>query len=391
MGTTKRKNVLVLMEMYDHPLREGIGRFAGEHRWIITVNDGCTLPDGWQGDGIITYFDKRRDIISYVTHVNIPVVNLSGFRPDIPFPCVTGDNVGIGRMAADFFIQKGFTHAAYFSTQFRRLQKLRLHGFARQWQRKTGNKVFPVVPALDKRHTPADDWSTLCAYIGEKLAPLPKPLAVFAYCDYDAAKVETAVLESGFRVPEDVAILGVDNDPLVCENEVVPISSICHERMRIGYEGAALLERIMSDRRVARRSPRTLPALKILPTRIEERASTRGVYSDDPTARQVIDFFNEHLSERVGVSEAAAALGVSQRRLELHFASRIGRTITSYLRQLRLLRAYQLIRETDKRLGDIADECGFSNAQHFSNTFRAAYGKTPSKARSESRLHTPIR
>jgi len=381
MARLQRKHILLLMEWYDHPFRNGIGRFAAEHKWIVTVNDGCTLPDGWHGDGIITYFDTREDIIGYVTKASVPVVNLSGFRPDIPIPSVTGDNVGIGRMAADFFLNKGFTRAAYFSTEFRRLQKLRLHGFAKRWQKATGNKVVPIVPYLDRRNTRADDWKALGAYIAEKMSALPKPLAVFAYCDYDAAKVEAAALEAGLHVPEDVAILGVDNDPLVCENDVVPLSSVCHDRTRIGYEGAALLERLMSHQRVKTRS------LTIMPTRIEERASTRSVYSDDPIAQRVIAFFSEHLGERIGVAEAAAAVGVNRRLLERHFTNNVGRTISSYLRVLRLERARQLVTETDDPLGKIARACGFSNAQHFSNAFRKAYDKTPSVARTEFRQH----
>jgi LacI family transcriptional regulator len=349
-----------------------------EHRWIITVNDGCTLPDGWRGDGIITYFDTRKDIIDYVTNSNVPVVNLSGFRPDIPIPSVTGDNIGIGEMAADFFLKKGFTRAAYFSTQFHRLQKLRLHGFARRWFKKTGNKVFPMVPKLDKRSHPADDWTALGTYIKEKLTVLPKPLAVFAYCDYDAAKIETAALEAGLRIPEDIAVLGVDNDPLVCENDVVPISSVCHDRVRIGYEGAALLEKLMSQKKAK------VHNVKIMPTRIEERASTSGVYSDDPLAQRVIAYFNSHLSERTGVQEMAVALGINRRSIERHFAGKVGHPISYYLRELRLSRAYQMIRETDRKFGDIALECGFSNAQHLSNSFRSAYGIKPSTLRSAS-------
>ena len=376
MVRSTRKNVLLLMEWYDHPFREGIGRFAAEHKWILNVNDGCTLPDGWRGDGISTYFDSRKDIIDYVTNTSVPVVNLSGFRPDIPIPSVTGDNIGIGEMAADFLLQKGFTRAAYFSTGFHRLQKLRLHGFANRWRRETGNKIMPIVPKLDRLRAPADDWTALGAYIREKLAAVPKPIAVFAYCDYDAAKIETAALEAGLRVPEDVAILGVDNDPLVCENDVVPISSVCHDRTRIGYEGAALLEKLMTGKAVRSRN------IRIMPTHIEERASTRGVYADDPLAQRVIAYFNAHMAERTGVPEMCSALGINRRRIERHFADRVGHPITYYLRRLRISRAYQLIKETDKRLGDIAGECGFANAQHFSNAFRAAYGLPPSKLRS---------
>jgi len=373
----RRRNVLLLLEQYDHGFRNGIGQFAAEHKWIVTVNDGCTLPDGWHGDGIITYFDKRKDIIRYVTTAKVPVVNLSGFRPDIALPSVTGDNVGIGRMAAEFFHPKGFTHAAYFATQFRRLQKLRLHGFAARWKELTGNKITPMVPALDKLRTRADDWTALSAYIRKKLSVIPKPLAVFAYCDYDAAKVETAVLEADLRLPEDVAILGVDNDPLICENESVTLSSICHDRTRVGYEGAALLERLMSNEVVAEQTH------MILPSRIAERASTRGIYSDDPLIQRVIAHFAQNLSRRVGLSEAAAEVGVNPRQLERHFARHTNRTVMSYLRELRLLRANMLLLETDLNLCEISTRCGFSNAQHFSNTFRETYGLTPSQARAE--------
>jgi len=379
METFKRKNVLILLERYDHAFRESIGRFAAEHRWIVTTDDGCTLPDGWRGDGIITYFDTRKDIIRYVTNANVPVVNLSGFRPDIPIPTVTGDNVGIGRMAADFFHPKGFSQAAYFATRFRRLQKLRLHGFANRWKELTGNKIAPMVPKLDRQRMRSDDWTALGAYIRQKLLALPKPLAVFAYCDYDAAKVETAALEAGLRVPEDVAILGVDDDPLVCENELVTLSSIRHDRTRVGYEGAALLERLMAGETPPERM------ITVLPKEIAERASTRGIYSDDPLVQRVIAYFEQNLSRHVGLADAAAEVGVSPRLLERHFAGCARRSVTSYLRELRLLRARQLVAETDMSFGAIAEECGYANAQHFSNAFRSAYGQTPSRARRKLR------
>ena len=380
MNNFKRKNILLLMEWYDHAFREGIGRFAAERRWIVTVNDNCTLPDGWRGDGILTYFDTRKDIIRYVANAGIPVVNLSGFRPDIDIPSVTGDNVGIGRMAADFFLGKGFRRAAYFSTEFRRLQKLRLHGFTSRWREATGEKIVPFVPALDKRRTRADDWTRLGAYLREKLAAVRKPLAVFAYCDYDAAKVEAAALEAGLDIPKDVAILGVDNDPLVCENDVVPLSSIDHDRVRIGYEGAALLEKLMAGEKVEERNK------LILPRRLEERASTRGVFTDDPLARKVIDFFSDHLRERIGVPEAAEALGLTTRSLERYFQSVVGRPVTSFLRELRLAKARQMVEESDLPFGEIADVCGYANAQHFSNVFRRSFGITPS----EARAHSPV-
>ena len=227
----KNHDVLLLVSPVPQNRMLGISRFAKAHRWSVTIGERSAPPTEWRGDGVLVMLRDDPTLVRFVKSLvrrGIPVVDLSAFRPDIPLPSVTGDNVGIGRMAADFLLKKGFTRAAYFSTQFHRLQKLHLHGFADQWKRATGNKVVPIVPKLDKRRTGADDWTALGFYIRSKLAGISKPLAVFAYCDYDAAKVETAALEAGLHVPKDVAILGVDNDPLVCENDVVPISSICH-------------------------------------------------------------------------------------------------------------------------------------------------------------------
>jgi hypothetical protein len=92
----------------------------------------------------------------------------------------------------------------------------------------------------------SDNWQAQSKWLKRALKALPKPLAVFCYCDYDAAKVEAVCLEAGYAVPDDVAILGVDNDALVCENIRVPLSSVRHDLARIGYEGAALLDRLMT-------------------------------------------------------------------------------------------------------------------------------------------------
>jgi len=209
----KNSNVLVLMEWYDHRLREGIGRYAAEKNWYLTVNDGCRLPQGWSGDGIITLLNSRADMIRYIRRQRVPCVDVGAFRMDIPLPRICGDHREIGVVAADHLSERGFHSAAYFATEYQHPHALRGAGFAERFQAKTGNAPrFLIWEHCRSRN--ADNWQAQYRWLKRELKALPKPLAVFCYCDYDAAKIESACLEAGFAVPDDIAILGVDNDAL---------------------------------------------------------------------------------------------------------------------------------------------------------------------------------
>lgn len=366
----KHPHVLVLMEWYDHPIRMGIGRYAAEHDWYLTVSDGCVTPRGWSGDGILTLINARTDIIRYIRRQPAPCVDFGAFRPDIPLARVCGDHRLIGRAAADHLIERGFTHAAYFATEWLRPHSLRGSGFCDRFSACTGRRPASLVWA---KHPGSenDDWRSLNRWLKRELRALPKPLAVFCYCDYDAAKVESACLEAGLAVPDDVAILGVDNDALVCENQRVPLSSVRHERFRVGYEGAALLDRLMRGR-----EPPAAPIL-IPPRGVELRDSTDSFAVSDPTVRTVVQFFRENLGNAIGVAEAAAAVQLPAYKLEAHFARMIGQTVYAMLLRLRLFEARRLLTLTGLPVKEIARRTGFCHAQHLSNAFRRAEHCTP--------------
>jgi len=370
----KNPNVLILMEWYDHPIREGIGRYAAERNWYLTVNDGCTLPKGWSGEGMLVLLNSRSDFISYVRRQKAPCVDFGAFRPDIPLARVCGDHRLIGRVAADHLLERGFRQAAFFATEYQRPHELRSAGFAERFTEQTGNAPKQIVWA----HRPGsenDDWQALNLWLKRKLRALPKPLAVFCYCDYDAAKVESACLEAGYKIPDDVAILGVDNDRLVCENLRIPISSVRHDRIRVGYEGSALLDKLMQGGR-----PPAAPLL-IPPCGVELRASTDGFATADPLARSVVQFFRENLGRSIGVADAAKAVHMMPYKLEEHFSRELGQTVYATLAHLRLFEARRLLALTDLPVKEIARRTGYCHAQHLSNAFRRAEQCTPSAYR----------
>ena len=359
----KNPHVLVLMEWYDHPIRVGIGRYAAKRNWHLTVSDGCMLPQGWSGDGMLVLINRRPDIIRYVRHQPIPCVDFGAFRPDIPLARVCGDHRAIGRAAADHLLERGFTHAAYFSTEALRPHELRGAGFAERFAERTGHAPTSLIWA----HHPgskSDDWQGLNRWLKRELRSLPKPVAVFCYCDYDAAKVESACLDANFSIPDDIAILGVDNDELVCENIRIPLSSVRHDRIRIGYEGSELLDRLMRGGK-----PPSAPIL-IPPLGIELRASTDGFSAPEPVTRTVVSFFRENLDKDIGVADAARTVGLPPHRLEAHFSRVLGQTVYATLLRLRLFEVRRLLSVTQLPVQEIARRTGFCHAQHLNRAFR---------------------
>lgn len=366
----KMANVLVLMEWYDHPIRVGIGRYAAERNWHLTVSDGCVTPRGWSGDGILTIINARSDILGYVRRQGVPCVDFGAFRPDIPLARVCGDHREIGRVAADHLAERGFAQAVYFSTEHLRPHALRGEGFSERFAERTGQAVHPLVWALQPG-SEIDDWRGLNRWLKRELRALPKPLAVFCYCDYDAAKVESACLELGYRIPDDTAVLGVDNDTLVCENQRVPLSSVRHDRVRIGYEGSALLDKLMRGNR-----PPARPIL-IPPRGVELRASTDSFSAADPQVRTLLQFFRENLDGHIGVADAACALRMPSHKLEARVMQATGQTVYALLLRMRLFEARHLLAQTDLPVKEIARRTGFCHAQHFSNAFRRTESLTP--------------
>ena len=370
----KNSNVLVLMEWYDHRLREGIGRYAGEKNWYLTVNDGCRIPQGWSGDGIVTLINERADMIRYVRRQRIPCVDLGAFRPNIPLPRICGDHRLIGVTAADHLSERGYRSAAYFSTEYLRPHELRGTGFADRFLEQTGNRPKQLIWA-HCRGSENDNWQAQTRWLKRELQALPKPLAVFCYCDYDAAKFEAICLEAGYAIPDDIAILGVDNDTLVCENIRVPLSSVRHDLVRIGYEGAALLNRLMSGE-----PPPVQPGL-IPPRGVELRASTDSLTSSDPLIRSTLQYFRENIGRSIGVGDAADAVSLPRHKLEEHFERVLGQTVYATLTHLRIFEVKRMLALTAEPVKEIAHATGFCHAQHLNNAFRRLEHCTPSEYR----------
>jgi len=376
----KNASVLVLMELYDHRIRQGIGRYAAEHNWYLTICDGCTyegvntLPEGWTGDGMLVQINRNRELIRYVKRQRVPRVDMWICRPDIPMPRITGDQRLIGKIAADHLLERGFRNAAFFSTEYQYMQKLRAEGFSDRFREKTGNTPKNLSWELYSGNG-KDDWNAQNNWLKRVIKPLPKPLGIFCYSDYDAAKIETFCIEAGYSIPGDIAILGVDNDPLVCENLRVPLSSVRHDLVSVGYDGAALLDRLIHGEK-APPEPILIP-----PKGIELRASTDSFVTADPLVRSVIQFFSENIARNIGIADASRFANMPRHKLNAHFMRVLGETVYSTLIKLRLFEVKRQLAQTKLSIKEIAMNTGFCHAQHLNNAFRRSEHCTPTTYR----------
>lgn len=371
----KMRNVLLLLTPSNPRRLEGIALFARTKSWHLTIADHLTHSlDGWRGDGALVTLRDDAGMLAYVQRLRrqgVRTVDLSLTRPDVGMPRVAGDNAEIGRLAAGHFKSKRYKNAAWFSTGWGHQHELRYAAFSEAMEGRCEKWAW----ALAARKAGADDWNALSRWLKANLLKAPRPLAVFCFDDADASRVESTAIESGLAVPGDVAVLGVGDDTVICENQAVTISSVQHDIHRIGYAGAALLERLMDGGK-----PPDEPIL-IKPKGVTERASTDALAISSDIVRRVRDIYMDALANPPSTAQLTERLGVSRAALDRAFAGDIGLSPSKMLMRLRLDEAKRLMASTDLTLAEIANRLGFCNPAYFTNIFRAAEGVSPKKWR----------
>ena len=365
----KRRNVLILVTPAYQPRLAGIARYARQHDWQLTILDRIARqPKGWNGDGVLVTLRDNPEIVAFVKSLRrrkMPVVDLTFNHPEMRVPRVSGDHAAMGRLAREHFDERNFRHFAWFSTNWLNIHKLRYDGFA--GQDSVPRWVFAEETSSDR----LDDFAWFDRWLGKKLRDAPKPLALLAYDDADAARALGACLAAGLAVPDDVAILGIGGDRLICENQSVPISSIEHDQGRTGYEGAELLDRLM-DGEPPPRKPFLIP-----PRGITVRASTDFIAATSPIVRHALEYIRQHIGESFGLTQIASDTGVSRATVARLFEQELGRTVGAEILRQRMNIAKTLLKGDALSISEIAFKVGFCNPAYFTNTFRRETGKTP--------------
>lgn len=370
---TRHRHVLLMIDPPIPARFEGIGRFAREHGWRLTLaNRLVRAPRGWSGDGAIVTLRDDPAVLRFaegLTRQGIPVVDITYHRPEVAIPRAIPDYHGAGLVAAHHFLDIGLKRAVWFSTSWSNVQRLFNEGLKEGMGERGEVERFVLSEFLPRSRL--DDPDRFAAALAPRLRALPKPVGILAYNDEEAARISALCLDIGIQIPEEVAILGIGNDSFLCENQSVPISSVIDNLDRNGYEGAALLARLM-DGAPAPESPVVVPC-----GGVRARRSTDTLAVESPVLREAIRLLTERLDNPPSINRIAQLAGVSRATLDRLFLRELGRPPHAELLHRRLAKARELLRDTDLPAAEISTRCGFCNPGWFSAAFAKAEGLPP--------------
>jgi LacI family transcriptional regulator len=363
-----RPHVALIIESsieYGRGVLRGIARWLREHGpWSIFLEQrelGAALPDWireWDGDGIITRSDDPRIVRS-----GIPTVGLYDRAEDrLRLPMILNDNFAVGRMAAQHLVDRGFRHLAYYGVRGERWSELRLDG------------VRSVTTSVAV-HPSGGKWEASQERLKRWILGLPRPLGLVAANDIHGLRALDACRRAGRAVPEEVAVVGADDDAELCELSDPPLSSVTFNPERVGYEAAGLLDRLMARRGAAGRP------LLVPPLGVSTRQSSDILAIDDADVAKAIHYIRRHAFEGISVEDVLREVPLSRRALEHRFRRRLGRTPKQEIQRLRLERAKSLLASTELPLARISDRLGFHQPAYLSAVFRKETGLTPAAYR----------
>jgi LacI family transcriptional regulator len=367
---------------------DGIRRFAREQGgWHLFSSPpsmrgtgesalGIRSMRGWKGDAVIVLSDEE-DELRYAHRIGLPVVNLGGgSAKSFGVPRVMVNHFKAGRMAADHLLGRGLRHLAFFGWQDLWYSDQRQMGFIGR-AREAGVECEVLLRA--SRDESNQNWPQRIASLTRWLVSLPRPVGIFAVHDYRAQFLIEACQEAGLRIPDDIAVVGMDNNEAICDHLAPTLSSVSRSSQKVGWEAAALLDRILRGMKVPQED------VMIDPDGVVARQSTAMQYSENPVVQSALDYMREHLREQFNISAVAEHSRASKRTLEMRFRESLGSSPHSFLTKLRVERAEALLGLPQKlSIEEIATECGFGTATTFYSAFRRVTGQSPASFRRET-------
>ncbi len=352
------KHVMLMVEWQVGHLVRGVVDYARRHNWHLVLwhaGDIRIALRDWRGDGVIgslsypNLFCRKN-----LGNPNVKLVSLVPLKyPSVPYTLVREDDGAIGRLAAEYFSRSGYGYFAAFSASPR----------GRAFCETLKEQGFKCARLSTNTPEKLPRW----------LARLPKPCALFAENDWDASEVLNVALWNKINVPGELAVLGVGNDPCVCHAPSIPLSSIDSGLYQLGMSAAGELDRLLDggapDPRGIFIPPSPVPV---------ERGSTDFIVGSDPRLREVIEYMQLHLTERLSIHSLALRFGLSDSALYKLFAGQFNASPKQILLELRLKQVDFMLRAGgNDTMKQISESAGFPTMGAFFEAFKEKYGCTP--------------
>jgi LacI family transcriptional regulator len=327
----------------------------------------------WKGDGILTYVDEPARA-KRLRKSGIPTVELFAFRDDALLPLVASDDVAIGRIAAEHLVDRHFQFFAFTGYRGVVWSERRKRGFLHAL-RQAGMAAPCCLDIARPRTLP--EWERVQEQLTHWAKDLPKPIGLMACSDHHAQRVLDACQRAGICVPDEISVIGVDNNEEVCRLSNPPLTSVMDDPRTVGFEGARLLDQLMSGEVLARRvQPKWIPPLGVV-----TRRSTDVTAIEDRLMAEVIRFMREYACTGLNMKELPARFGLSRTVFYRRFQDALQRSPHEEILRIQMERAKALLTQTSLPLEKIAELSGFQTAAYLSVVFKRQLARTPSDFR----------
>ena len=351
-------------------------------RWSISFTEQARrapLPSwlsNWEGDGVIARVDSAA-AAKTLRRLKIPVVDVSADRPTSEFPRVSIDNVAVARLAVAHLQSKGLRNFAYVGDHRFIWSRQRADEFCRLMAKEGKPCRVYSEPSVAVATAPSADVELRA--IAAWLQNLSRPVGVFACYDNRALQVLEACQLLGLSVPDEVAVIGVDDDEVLCHLSNPPLTSVLPNARLTGFEAAAQLSRLMHGEKIESQTS------FIEPIRVVERQSTDASAVADPKIAAALRYINDHACEGIDVSDVLRAVPVSRTLFDRRFKALLGHSPHQHIVNKRIERAKSLLIDSDLSVAVIAELVGFANTSYLSTVFRRVTKMSPKAFREKMR------
>ncbi len=383
--TPKVALIIETSREYARGLLRGVSRYHRQHGpWSIFFEPhglDDPLPSWirtWKGDGLLARVNDPK-MAEVIQETGIPAVDVRGALSGLKMPFVGVDNRPISKLAFDHLLDCALPHFAFCGTPRGENpnQDLRCDYFVEQVEQ-AGLRCEVYLGRSQKVR--GSDWEDEQERIAQWLSKLPKPVGVMTCHDDRGHNVLDACRRAGISVPDEVAVIGVDNDPYLCNMSTPPLTSIDVHPSRVGYEAARILAKMMAGEEVP-----PGPTLLGPPRGVAPRQSTDMLSVDDEDVASAIKFIRENAANGIRVQDVLSRARRSPSTLERRLKATLGRTIKAEITRVRLTRAKLLLCETELPISKIALRTGFKEPKYFCEVFRKNMAMTASAYRKQFR------
>jgi LacI family transcriptional regulator len=366
-------------KIFDREVIAGIAAYLSSTRatWDLFLEEDFRLRlpgiERWQGDGIIADFDDPA-VAAALTRSRVPVVAVGGsyesqaaYPDDVPY--VATDNFKLIKMARDHLIEAGLRHFAMFSlpeAQENRWAQEREYAFRTLMDQ---DKMEPHI--YRGLGTSAPSWDEAVEQQIQWLHSLPKPVGIIAVTDARARQLMQACIMAGIAVPEQVALIGIDNDPLARMLTRIPLSSVIQGAQEMGRTAAHLLDQMLHGVRMS--GTRVL----VPPVGINVLASTQHEAPKHPHVMRARHFIRQYACQGIKTHQVAEYVGISRSSLESYFRQELNCSVHDVILRFKLDAATSMLARGERSIAEVALCCGFTSVQYMHAVFKRELGCTP--------------